>query len=172
MKRAKGEKSRRLKLPATLRLGRSGVHGRGLFVRDFIPQGERIIEYVGERITKAEADRREVHRLARRAAGGDGCVYVFELNQRHDIDGDVPWNPARLINHSCDPNCEVQGSRGKIWIVARRDLAAGEELTYDYGFDYEDWRDHPCRCGTTDCAGYIVNKAQRWRVRRVLAGKG
>jgi SET domain-containing protein len=66
----------------------------------------------------------------------------------------------------------VQGSRGKIWIVARRDLAAGEELTYDYGFDYEDWRDHPCRCGTTDCAGYIVNKAQRWRVRRVLAGKG
>ena len=168
MSRAQG----RGKLPERVRLGRSGVHGYGLFAQDFIPQGERVIEYVGERITKAEAERREERRLARRAAGGDGCVYVFEVNQRHDIDGDVPENMARRINHSCDPNCETQNIRGQIWIVAARDLAPDEELTYDYGFDYSEWQDHPCRCGAKNCAGFIVNVGQRWRVRRILrAGK-
>ena len=58
----------------------------------------------------------------------------FELNQRHDIDGDVAWNLARRINHSCGPNCETQNIRGHIWVVACRDIAPGEELTYDYGF--------------------------------------
>ncbi len=61
-----------------IQLRRSGVHGYGLFARDFVPQGERMMEYVGERITKAEAQRREDRRLARRAAGGDGCVYISE----------------------------------------------------------------------------------------------
>ena len=170
MKRPVDRAKSRRKLPAAVRLGRSGVHGHGLFARDLIPRGERVIEYVGERITKAEAVRREDRRLARLAAGGDGCVYVFELNRRHDLDGDVPWNPARRINHSCAPNCEAQRGRGRIWIVARRDIAPGEELTYDYGFDFAEWRDHPCRCGAPQCAGYIVNGGQRWRVRRQLAG--
>lgn len=165
------KKVRRATLPATLRLGRSGLHGYGLFARDFIPEGEEIIEYVGELITKAEAFRREEARLARLAKGGDGCVYVFDLNKRQDLDGDVPWNPARRINHSCSPNCESQQARGRIWIVARRDIAPGEELTYDYGFDYGEARNHPCRCGAPDCAGYIVNKAQRWRVRRWPGGR-
>ncbi len=147
---------------------RSAIHGSGLYAARAIPAGTRIIEYVGERITKAEADRREAVRIAAREAGGDGCVYVFELNKRHDIDGDVPWNPARLINHSCAANCEPQVIRGRIWIVARRDIAADEELGYDYGFDYEDWRLHPCRCGTKACVGYIVDKSQRWRVKRAL----
>ena len=159
------------RVPAEVGLGRSGVHGYGLFVRDFIPEGARIIEYVGERITKAEAERREEKRLARLAAGEDGCVYVFELNQRHDIDGNVPWNPARRINHSCAPNCETQNIHGHIWVVALRDLAPGEELNYDYGFDYSEWRDHPCRCGAAGCVGYIVKSSQRWRVRRVLAAE-
>lgn len=153
-----------------VRLARSGVHGYGLFARDFLPQGDRVIEYVGERITKGEAYRREQDRLARRAAGGDGCVYIFDLNKRHDIDGEVSWNLARRINHSCAPNCEVQIVRGHIWVVAVRDIAPGEELTYDYGFDYADWREHPCRCGAKECVGFIVNAAQRWRVRRTIRG--
>lgn len=152
-----------------VRLARSGVHGYGLFARRAIAAGERVIEYVGERITKAEAWRREQLRLARQAAGGDGCVYIFELNKRHDIDGGVRWNLARRINHSCAPNCEVQVVRGRIWIVALRAIAPGEELSYDYGFDFADWREHPCRCGATECVGYIVKRAQRWRVRRALA---
>jgi SET domain-containing protein len=162
---------RRGKLPAALRLGRSGVHGHGVFARDFLPQDERIIEYVGERITKREAERRETARLARKASGQDGCVYIFETTQRYDIDGDVPWNPARHINHSCAPNCEAQAGGDRIWIVAVRDIAPGEELTYDYGFDYAEGWDHPCRCGAPECAGYIVNRAQRWRVRRATGRK-
>ena len=152
-----------------VRHGRSTIHGRGLYARCAIPKDTLVIEYVGERITKAESDRRDAERCARRDGGGDGCVYIFELNKRHDLDGDVAWNPARLINHSCEPNCEPQGIRGKIWIVATRDIAAGEELLYDYGFDYENWRDHPCRCGVEACFGYIVKRSQRWRVRRAIA---
>ena len=152
-----------------VRHGRSTIHGRGLYARCAIPKDTRVIEYVGERITKAESDRRDAERCARRDGGGDGCVYIFELNKRHDLDGDVAWNPSRLINHSCEPNCEPQGIRGKIWIVATRDIAAGEELLYDYGFDYENWRDHPCRCGVEACFGYIVKRSQRWRVRRAIA---
>ncbi|MDQ5981123.1 MAG: uncharacterized protein QG602_4101 [Verrucomicrobiota bacterium] len=162
--------SARAKLPANIRRRRSGLHGWGIFARDFIAQDTRIIEYVGERITKAEAQRREDRRLARRAAGGDGCVYVFEVSLRHDIDGQVPWNPARHINHSCAPNCEAQMDRGRIWIVALRDIAPAEELTYDYGFSYAESRHHPCRCGAKDCAGFIVEQAQRWRLRRASRG--
>lgn len=163
------EKKRQPVLPEQVRLGRSGLHGYGLFARDFIPEGEKIIEYVGERITKAEAERREAKRVARHAAGEDSCVYVFTVNQRHDLDGQVPWNVARRINHSCAPNCEAMNFRGRIWIVALRDIAPGEELGYDYCFDLELWRDHVCRCGAKDCVGFIVKKSQRWRVRRLLA---
>jgi SET domain-containing protein len=153
------------------RRGRSSIHGRGMYATTFIPKGTRIIEYVGERITKVESDRRDDERIARQKRGEDGCVYIFELNKRHDLDGDVSWNTARLINHSCGPNCEPQGIRGRIWIVAIRDIPAGEELTYDYGFDFQNWEDHPCRCGLPDCFGYIVKRNQRWRVRRILEGR-
>jgi SET domain-containing protein len=171
MSRFAGSGMRGRKLPADVRLGRSGVHGYGLFARDFIPQGARIIEYVGERITKAEAERREEQRLSRLVAGGDGCVYVFILNKRHDIDGNLARNAARRINHSCAPNCEAQNIRGRIWIVALRDIAPDEELNFDYGFSYSEWREHPCRCGAKECIGYIINSGQRWRVRRALAAQ-
>lgn len=157
------------RLPATLRLRRSVLHGVGVFARDFIPAGERVLEYVGERITKAEAKRREELRQARAAAGGDACVYIFELNRRFDLDGDVPGNPARRINHSCAPNCEAQSDGRRVWIVALRDLAPGEELTYDYGFSVRDARRHPCRCGAPECAGFIVARGQRWRLQRGAA---
>lgn len=169
MRRPQGQETGRRTLPAALKLGRSGLHGYGIFAREPIKGGARIIEYVGERITKPEADRRDARRLARLAAGGDGCVYIYELNQRHDIDGRVPWNHARRINHACAPNCETKVIRGRIWIVALRDIPAGEELTYDYRFDFSEWREHPCRCGAPGCAGFIVAQEQRWRVRRILA---
>lgn len=171
MKRPAARHRRRMKLPANIRLARSGVHGHGLFARDFIAQGERILEYVGERITKAEALRRDEARRARAAAGGDACVYLFETDGRHDIDGDVPWNPARRINHSCAPNCESEEERGRIWIVAKRDIAPGEELGYDYGFPLAEGRDHPCHCGAEECVGFIVHRRQRWRIRRERAQK-
>lgn len=151
-----------------VRRGRSKIHGGGLYAQKAIVAGTKVIEYVGERITKVEAQRRENRRLTQRDSGRAGCVYVFEINQRYDVDGDVSWNPARLINHSCDGNCEPQNIRGHIWIVALRDIAAGEEITYDYGFDFADWQNHPCRCGSRKCAGYIVIRGQRWRLRKAL----
>lgn len=150
------------------RVRRSKIHGRGVIASKDIPSGTRIIEYVGERITKAESDRRDNARIARGKNGGDACVYIFQINKRHDIDGDVSWNTARLINHSCDPNCESEMVRGHVWISARRDIAKGEELTYDYGFDVENWNDHRCLCGSKKCVGYIVAKGQRWRLKRIL----
>jgi SET domain-containing protein len=151
-----------------IRQAGSAIHGRGVYARRAIPAGTRIAEYTGERITKAEALRRDEARLARLRRGGDGSVYVFELNKRHDIDGRLSRNIVRLINHSCAPNCETAVVRGHVWISARRDIAEGEELTYDYGFPYGEWRNHPCRCGAPGCVGFIVNKAQRWRVRKIL----
>lgn len=146
---------------------RSAIHGRGVFARRAIPDGTRIVEYTGERITKAEAARREAGRCERLRRGGDASVYVFVLNRRHDVDGRSGGSVARFVNHSCAPNCRTDVVRGRIWIVARRDIAAGEELSYDYGFPLAEWRHHPCRCGAPRCAGFIVGNDQRWRLRRI-----
>jgi len=146
----------------------SAIHGRGVYAREPIALGATIVEYTGEKITKAEAHTRELARLARARRGADASVYIFSLNQRYDLDGRTRRNPARLINHSCKPNCEAQTIRGHIWILARRDIDEGEELTFDYGFPFSEWRQHPCRCGAPDCPGYIVSSWQRWRLRRVL----
>src|SRR5262245_152678 len=91
---------------------RSSIHQRGVFARQDIPKHAAIIEYIGEKITKAESDRRG--RALMDKAGKTGCaaVYIFTLNQKQDLDGDKSWNPARLINHSCDPNSESFISRG------------------------------------------------------------
>ncbi len=147
--------------------GQSAIHGRGVYARETIPDGTRVIEYTGERITKAEAVRREAQRLARGRKGGDDCVYIFNLNRRHDLDGRTRRNVARLINHSCAPNCRVEVICGRIWIIARREIPAGAELTFDYGFSFTEWPKHPCHCGSRRCAGFIVNSGQRWRLRRI-----
>ena len=124
----------------------SAIHGTGGFARRDIASGTRVIEYIGERISKAESLRR--------------CErdnqYIFELDDEFDVDGNVPWNPARFINHSCAPNCEAELDGGRVWIVAVRDIKAGDELTFNYGYDLEDYREHPCCCGSRDCVGYIV----------------
>jgi len=150
---------------------RSSIHGRGVYAKCIIPRDTRVVEYTGERITKAEARRREEQRLDRQRRGDDDCVYIFDLNKKYDLDGRSTRNIARLINHACTPNCRAETIRGHIWIIARREIAADEELTFDYGFPYKEWQLHPCRCGTARCVGFIVNKAQRWRVRRLVRGR-
>ncbi|HLP76556.1 MAG TPA: SET domain-containing protein-lysine N-methyltransferase [Candidatus Paceibacterota bacterium] len=124
----------------------STIHGTGGFARVDIASGTNIVEYVGERISKAESLRRcELDNQ-----------YIFDLDESTDLDGNVEWNPARFINHSCSPNCEAQWDEEKIWIVAIRDIRAGEELTFNYGYDLVDYQEHPCRCGSEMCVGYIV----------------
>src|SRR4051794_8982030 len=88
--------------------GKSSIHGRGVYARVTIPRDTRVIEYLGERITKEESERREERRVARERKGADGSVYIFDLNLRWDLDGSAAWNTARLINHSCAPNCRAE----------------------------------------------------------------
>jgi SET domain-containing protein len=145
--------------------GPSPIHGRGLFAARPLATGERVLPYAGERIGKRESARRA-------AARGRGPVLLFELNSRHDLDGGVRSNPARFLNHSCAPNCEAVAVRGRVWIRARRAIARGEELTFDYGFRLAWCLDHPCHCGAPACAGFIVNEPQRRRLRLLLGRSG
>ncbi|MGJ3242513.1 MAG: SET domain-containing protein [Opitutales bacterium] len=147
---------------------RSPIHGRGLYARRAIPAGTRIIEYTGEKITKAESVRRAEAWDAKARRRGGGLVYIFELNKRYDLDGNIAGNIAKYINHSCEPNCESEVIRGRIWIVTIRDIAAGEELYYDYGYDLEHFMDHPCLCGTDSCVGFIVREDQRKKLKSIL----
>jgi SET domain-containing protein len=139
----------------------SSIHNRGIFAKTDIPRDTPIIEYIGEKITKAESQRRGDALINRSKKSGGAAVYIFTLNQRYDLDGAKGRNPARYINHSCAPNCEAYVIRGRIWIYSLRDIKAGEELTYNYGFDIETWDEHPCRCGTERCVGFIVDE-QQW----------
>jgi uncharacterized protein len=153
------------RIPETewLTFRRSRIHGRGGFARQDIPRGTRVIEYLGEKIDKQESLRR----------CESNNEYIFTLDDRQDIDGDVEWNPARLINHSCAPNCEAIVEDSRIWIVATTHIPAGEEVTFNYGFDLEDYRNYPCLCGTPACVGYIVSEEFFDHVRKqkeLLAG--
>lgn len=138
----------------------SEIHGRGVYATDWIAQGTKIIEYVGELIDKQESDRRGSLLQDQSKETGGPAVYIFTLSRKYDIDGDVPWNTARLINHSCEPNCEAWIEGRKIFIHALSEIQAGDELTFDYGFDVDCYEDHPCRCGKDACVGYIVSRSQ------------
>lgn len=155
-----------------IRISRSAKHGRGVYAKVAIPKGARVIEYVGKRVPVKDSDEIGERQKNLASRTGTGSVYLFTLNNRFDIDGNVPWNKARLINHSCDPNCEVYIIKGHIWVVAKRNITAGEELTYNYGFDMESWQDHICRCGSPKCIGYIVSASRRGALARVLKRAG
>jgi SET domain-containing protein len=124
----------------------SSIQGLGGFAIVSIRAGTRIIEYQGERIDKQRSLERCI----------EGNHFIFHLDDAWDLDGNVDWNPARLLNHSCAPSCEAELIDGRIWIVARRDLSAGEEITFNYNYDLDDYADHPCRCGSAACVGFIV----------------
>ena len=140
-----------LPAPVSFILGQRGergpaIHGTGAFATGDLPAGARIVEYRGERISKNES--------LRRCRAGNDCI--FHLNEEFDLDGQVEANPGRFFNHSCAPNCDAELIESRIWIIARRDIPVGEELTFNYGYDLEDFREHPCRCGAANCAGYIL----------------
>ncbi len=150
------------------KIGSSRIHNKGIFAARDIPEETRIIEYIGEKITKAEANRRGLALLESSNISGEGIVYIFQLNKRYDIDGNVPENTARLINHSCDPCCEARQIKGRIWIVSIRKIEKGKELSYDYHYDLEHFLDHPCKCGSDICAGYIVGSDSRKKLKKIL----
>ena len=148
-------------------LKRSRIHSYGIFAKKDIPKDTRIIEYVGEKVTKAEADRRADIPLEKSKKNGEyGAVYIFILNKKHDVDGNVSYNTARFINHSCDPNCETEVIRGRIWVIALHNIKKGAELSYNYNYEYEDYEDHKCWCRSKHCVGYILDEDYWPRLRK------
>ncbi len=135
----------------------SAIHGFGVFATRPIRKGTRIIEYLGERITPQEADRRYAE---------DGAehphVLLFVVDKRIVIDAGVGGNDARFINHSCEPNCKVFTQKKRIFIYALKAIAEGEELTYDYNLTRDDSNDldmeerYACRCGAMTCRGTML----------------
>ena len=139
---------------------KSKVHGHGVFATQNISKNKRIIQYIGEKVTRSEGNRRSDKRIKKYLnSNKTGSVYIFELNRNYDIDGSPLYNKARYINHSCNPNCEVDIIKNEIWISSIKKIKKGDELLYDYGysFDKQDYKDHPCKCGDKDCIGYIIS---------------
>jgi uncharacterized protein len=119
----------------------SDIHAAGCYTTSLIPEGTRIVEYTGPRISKEEGDR---------LYENSPVTYLFGLEDGETvIDG---HGMAMFINHSCDPNCETEEIDGGVWITAVRNIEAGEELTYDYLL-YDGDDEAPCYCGSPLCRG-------------------
>ena len=147
---------------ALYKIKKSNIDNKGLVAAKDIKKGIKIIEYKGKLISKKESEENPKFDNSKR-------IYLFEINKRYDLDGDFNFNKARLINHSCNPNCEVVGTGLKLWIESIKDIKKGEELSYDYGFSFdEDFKDYPCKYNSKNCCGFIVKKASRWRVKKSL----
>jgi hypothetical protein len=135
----------------------SNVHGRGVFATRRIEKGERIIEYLGERVSHDEADRRYESKEE-----NDSHTFLFIVDSKTVIDAGTDGNDARFFNHSCDPNCESVVEKRRVFIEALRAIEPGEEMTYDYQI----YRDHDdpenidevfaCRCGFANCRGTML----------------
>ena len=135
-------------------------NGKGLYATQDIKEGTRIINYVGKIITKKQTEESE-------RFDNSKPIYLFNLNNRYDLDGDVKSNIARLINHSCSNNCDYEGKGLKLWVVAVKNIKKNEELTCDYGFSYDsDYKQFPCKCSSKNCVGYIVREGSRWRINK------
>ena len=125
-----------------LRVALSPIHRWGVYADENIPAGRKVIEYTGERIDRAEYNRREE------------TTYVFELNEDWLIDGGVAGSGAELINHSCEPNLATRILKGHILYFSLRPIEQGEELTIDYNYDETDEL-MACGCGSPNCRGTI-----------------
>ena len=138
-------------------LRESRIHSCGCYTTAPIRKGTLVVEYVGERLTNEQAD--DLY-------DDVPMTYLFGLDTgKHVVDG---YGVAAFINHCCQPNCETDIIGGRIWIIALRDIEAGEELTYDYNlFDGED--DAPCLCRAPRCRGSMYSSAHLRKIAKARA---
>jgi uncharacterized protein len=146
----------------------SPIHSVGVFTTTAIRKGTRVIEYVGEHITPEEADRRY---------NDSPRTYLYGMEDgKTVIDGE---GTGAYLNHSCQPNCEVDEIKGRVWIFALRNIVQGEELLWDYNL-YDDDEPAPCHCGSKKCRGTMYSrewlaklrrKARRLEIKKQLAAK-
>lgn len=130
-------KSRYIPGDFKLKVGKSKT-GKGIFALEPIPKGKCIIEYVGVKISEKEEET-------------INSKYLFDLGSKITINGNVAWNKAKYINHSCRPNCEAEGPKGRVFIFSIKNIKPGEELTYDYGKEYWDEYIKPVGCRCVKC---------------------
>lgn len=147
----------------------SKIQGLGVFAATSIPKGTLIIEYTGERITPAEADRRYND-----DATDHPRVLLFSVDSRTVIDGGVGGNDAQFINHSCEPNCAAVIRKKRVFVEALRDIEPGEELLYDYHLTRESDDEgleqrYACQCGAPTCRGTMLAPANKTRKKRSKA---
>ncbi|HLY39955.1 MAG TPA: SET domain-containing protein-lysine N-methyltransferase [Terracidiphilus sp.] len=127
----------------------SSIHAAGCYTTAPIRKGARVAEYDGPRLSKDEADACYETSVVTYLFGlGDGSVV---------IDGHCM---AMFINHSCDPNCETEEVKGRVWIRAIRNIAAGEEITYDYCLYDGGDEEAPCNCGAAACRGTMYSEEE------------
>lgn len=144
----------------------SPIHGYGVFALRRIRKGTTVIEYLGERLSHAEADARYEDKDAK-----DNHTFLFTVDKRTVIDAGVNGNDARFINHGCDPNCQSTTRDRRVFIEAIRTIQPGEELAYDYSIqrdpdDPEDVDDvYACRCGAVSCRGSMLEPRPKTRPR-------
>lgn len=138
------------------------MHGKGVFALVDIAEGETLIEYVGEIISWEEAQERHPH-----DPSDPNHTFYFHVNEDKVIDAVHGGNSSRWINHSCDPNCEADEVNDRIFIKALRNIAAGEELNYDYGLIIDEpytpelLAEYPCWCGAKNCRGTLLSPKER-----------
>jgi len=136
-------------IPMGLIIRSSDIHAAGCYTTIPIKKGSMVIEYTGPLISKDEGDKRYE---------GREYTYLFGMDDGRVIDG---HGMAAFINHSCDPNCETDEIDGKLWIIALRDIKAGEELSYDYClWDGEEEDPAPCYCGAKNCRGTMYSEEE------------
>ena len=140
--------------PKRVEVGPSKIHRNGLFTYDDLAGNDIVIEYVGEKIRNKVADKREIVYEQK----GIGDCYLFRLDKEYIIDATFHGNKARYLNHSCDANCSAKiinvQQQKHIIISANRPIKSGEELTYNYNFDYEADKIE-CFCGAAGCLGRL-----------------
>ena len=149
---------------AMIEVRTSPIHGQGMFARRTISEGTRVIEYAGEVISEGEGDARYDERSMEWHH-----TFLMALADGRCIDAAVGGNAARIINHSCEPNCQAVEVDGRVWIEALRPIAAGEELSYDYAYERQEGDDesfYRCRCGASACRGTILAPATAPRRQR------
>lgn len=155
-----------------IKVKKSKIHNVGVYAKKDIKKNTKIIEYLGKKITHDEYDKLYEKMLDeyKKNPNKKAAVYTFTLDDDYVLDGGVWWNLAKYFNHSCNPNCEAFSDEdGTIEVYAKRDIKKGEELLYNYGYDIENYEDHPCHCGSKDCVGYIVDEEQWPQLKKILS---
>ncbi|HKD83061.1 MAG TPA: SET domain-containing protein-lysine N-methyltransferase [Candidatus Angelobacter sp.] len=136
----------------------SSLHGAGVYTTAPIKKGARVLEYTGPRLSAKACEG---------MYADTEVTYLFAMDDPNVIiDG---FGMAAFVNHTCDPNCETDQIDDSIWILALRDIASGEELTYDYNlFDGDPGEQAPCYCGLKGCRGTMFSEEEIARQKKIL----